>query len=78
MANKSKTRKQKIHKSNKLNLFRKHHKIIFSLIGAVGAIMVWRGVWNLVDTAPFVNAPAISIILGLFLVAISGFFFKLL
>jgi len=74
----SKKSKKRTHKSNKLNLFRKHHKILFSLIGVVGIILVWRGVWNLVDTTPFFNAPVISIIVGFLLVALSGFFFKLL
>lgn len=61
----------------KLKLLRLHHKIIFSVIGIVGIILVWRGVWTLIDATPFFNAPVISILLGILLVAISGFFFKL-
>lgn len=64
--------------SRNIKRFRIHHKIIFSLIGVVGIILVWRGVWTFVDETPFFNTPAISIILGLLLVVISGFFFKLL
>lgn len=65
-------------KFSKIKRFRLHHKLIFALIGIIGIIMVWRGVWTLIDTTPFFNAPVISIILGLLLVVISGFFFKLL
>lgn len=69
---------QKLKARKNFYLFRKHHKITFSLLGVIGVILIWRGVWTIIDTAPFVNAPVISIALGLLLVAISGFFFKLL
>ena len=62
----------------RIKRLRLHHKIIFSLIGIVGIILVWRGVWTLIDATPFFNTPVISIVLGFLLVAISGFFFKLL
>ncbi|OGH19992.1 MAG: hypothetical protein A3D74_03800 [Candidatus Levybacteria bacterium RIFCSPHIGHO2_02_FULL_37_13] len=58
--------------------FRLHHKLIFSLIGIVGIILVWRGVWTFFDNAPLLNDPVVSIIVGFLLVAFSGLFFKLL
>ena len=67
-----------LYPGGKISKFRNHHKIIFALVGVVGIILVWRGIWTLVDTTPFFNTPIISIIAGLFLVAISGLFFKLL
>lgn len=57
---------------------RLHHKIIFSLIGIVGIILVWRGVWTFFDNTPFLNDPVVSIIVGFLLVGFSGLFFKLL
>ena len=62
----------------KLYKMRLHHKIIFALIGGVGAILMWRGVWNLSDLAPFLDNPFASVIAGLILLAISGLFFKFL
>lgn len=61
-----------------INRFRLHHKLIFSLVGIIGIIMVWRGVWTLFDNTPLLKDPLISIIIGFILVAFSGFFFKLL
>jgi K+-transporting ATPase A subunit len=62
----------------KIKRLRLHHKIIFSLIGIVGIILVWRGVWTFFDNTPFLNDPVVSIIVGFLLVGFSGLFFKLL
>lgn len=61
----------------KIEEFRKRYKIIFTLIGVVGVILIWRGVWTIVDTLPYANDPLFSLILGLLLVVISGIFFRL-
>ncbi|OGC50381.1 hypothetical protein A2716_04205 [candidate division WWE3 bacterium RIFCSPHIGHO2_01_FULL_40_23] len=53
------------------------HKVIFTLIGSVGVILVWRGIWTFSDINPFLNNPVSSIVVGLILVIISGFLFKL-
>lgn len=73
--------KKKISKNKPLkNLerFRLHHKIIFSLIGIIGVIAIWRGIWNSLDYTPLINHPLGSIVVGFILVMISGVFFKLL
>ncbi|MBI4078919.1 MAG: hypothetical protein HY429_01335 [Candidatus Levybacteria bacterium] len=56
---------------------RAHHKILFSLVGIIGVVLVWRGIWTLTDATPLLNDPIASIALGIFLVILSGFFFKL-
>ncbi|MBI4091317.1 hypothetical protein HY419_01030 [candidate division WWE3 bacterium] len=56
---------------------RLHHRIIFTLIGAVGVVLFWRGTWGIFDATPFINHPLASVVLGLILVTIAGFFFKL-
>lgn len=61
-----------------LNRFRLHHKILFSITGIIGAVLIWKGIWALTDKAPLLNNPVVSVILGLVLVVISGVFFKLL
>lgn len=61
-----------------LEKFRLHHKIFFSLVGIIGVIAVWRGIWNFLDYTPIINDPATSIIFGFVLIIVSGVFFKLL
>lgn len=64
--------------SKSFNKFRTHHKIIFYLVGVTGVVLIWRGIWVLFDATPFLNQPLASLGLGLFLVIVSGVFFKLL
>lgn len=72
----SRSRRSKSFK--KFEKFRLHHKIIFSVIGIIGVVAIWRGIWTLLDLTPFVAHPLVAIIIGLILVAAaSGFFFKL-
>lgn len=75
------TMKKKVIKNKqlkKLERFRLHHKAFFSLVGVVGIIAIWRGIWTYLDYTPLINHPFISIIIGIFLAIISGVFFKLL
>ncbi|MBI2074502.1 MAG: hypothetical protein HYT83_01550, partial [Candidatus Levybacteria bacterium] len=60
-----------------LSRARLHHKLIFSLLGVIGVVLVWRGIWTLTDAIPFLNDPITSVIIGLLMVILSGFFFKL-
>ena len=53
-----------------------HHKVLFTLIGASGVILVWRGLWGIFDTTPFLNHPVASFVVGLTLVIASGFLFR--
>ncbi|MBI2613781.1 MAG: hypothetical protein HYW62_03335 [Candidatus Levybacteria bacterium] len=74
-------RKQRKNKNNlllKLRRLRFHHRIIFTLLGTMGIVLIWRGTWNLFDKTPLLNDPLISILAGLLLVILSGIFFKLI
>ena len=67
-----------VKRESKVDEMRWHHKVFFSLLGVTGVVLIWRGIWDLVDQAPVLNAPLASVILGLVLVAIAGAFFELL
>jgi len=75
--------RKKVKKINKkhfveLGSFRIHHKVLFTCVGVVGVILVWRGIWSLFDQTPIVSNPIVSLLLGLLLVLFSGIFFKLI
>lgn len=64
--------------SKKIKEFRERYRITFTLIGVVGIILIWRGVWTIVDTLPYVNNPFLSLLIGFIFVAVSGIFFRLI
>ncbi len=54
------------------------HPLIYALLGAVGIVMLWRGIWHTVDAIPLIgdgplNGP-ISIVIGLIILLITGIF----
>lgn len=57
--------------------YRVHHKILFTLLGTTGVVLIWRGLWMLFDLTPVINHPIISLILGFALVILSGFLFRI-
>lgn len=61
----------------KLKKLRSHHKIIFIILGLIGTVSLWRGVWNLLDVSPVVSHPIVSVVIGISLVTISGLFYKM-
>jgi hypothetical protein len=54
------------------NRFRSHY-LLYTLIGGIGMIVFWRGIWDLTYVIPVVENPVVSIVIGLFLMAITGF-----
>lgn len=46
--------------------FRLHKKVLYVLLVAVGMILVWRGVWDLVDMYVFLENPLLSALISLF------------
>ncbi|MDP2649697.1 MAG: hypothetical protein Q8P10_02535 [bacterium] len=73
-------KKKKIKRSplKGFKILRLHHKIIFTFIGVLGVVLVWRGIWNIFDNLPVLNNPLISVFFGFLLVVLSGIFFKLI
>ncbi len=62
---------------NSFKKFRIHHRIFFYVLGAFGAILIWRGVWDLVDATPIFNHPVVSLLSGVGLTVAAGVFFEL-
>lgn len=49
------------------------YPILYALIGSVGVVLFWRGVWHTADYFPFLNGP-VSTILGIIILFITGIF----
>ncbi|MBI2032491.1 MAG: hypothetical protein HYT09_02490 [Candidatus Levybacteria bacterium] len=62
---------------SKIREARERHKIISTLMGIVGVVLIWRGIWTITDSLPYFNHPWLSLLVGLILVIVSGIFFKL-
>lgn len=45
--------------------------IIYALVGGVGVILFWKGVWETAETVPLLHGPA-SILVGVLIMLISG------
>lgn len=54
-----------IHKSLLHHIGR--HKLILGLIAIIGGVLLWHGLWNLVDITPLATNYVLSISIGLFL-----------
>ncbi len=48
-----------------------HYPILYSLIGAVGIVLVWKGVWETAEHFPILYGPA-SILLGTAILLVTG------
>lgn len=70
-----KVNKDATHQVRKIIRFRR--KITVSLLGTIGVVLLWRGLWMIFDLTPLVSHPFVSIGLGLFVLILSGFLYKL-
>mgnify|MGYP003453132776 FL=1 len=49
-----------------------HYPIVYALLGGIGVVLFWRGVWHIADDF---NVPsAVSLIFGILLLLITGVF----
>ncbi|MEK7613151.1 MAG: hypothetical protein AAB449_03340 [Patescibacteria group bacterium] len=48
-----------------------HHPVLYALIGAVGIILVWKGVWETAELIPGLFGPG-SIIMGVIILLLTG------
>ncbi|MFZ1987464.1 MAG: hypothetical protein WAV21_00300 [Minisyncoccia bacterium] len=48
-----------------------HYPIIYALIGAVGIILVWKGIWETAEYFPILFGP-VSILLGVLILLATG------
>ena len=49
------------------------YPILYALIGGVGVIMFWRGIWHTADGIPFLTGP-VSTLIGLLILFLTGIF----
>lgn len=50
------------------------YPILYAVIGGVGIILFWRGVWHTADMIPFIENGPVSIVVGATLLLITGIF----
>lgn len=48
--------------------------IMYALIGGVGVVLFWRGVWHTADNLPFINNSWVSIAIGSIILLLTGVF----
>ncbi len=58
-------------KSNK-----KRKQAFYVILGALGIILFWRGIWTVADYSPIIENPVVSIALGLILLVVSHQWYK--
>lgn len=56
---------------DKIRIRLSHRPILYALIGALGIILVWKGVWETAELFPILYGPA-SIILGVSILLLCG------
>ena len=49
------------------------YPLIYSLVGGVGVVLFWRGVWHTADQFPFLTGP-VSILISLSILLLTGLF----
>ena len=47
--------------------------IIYAIIGGIGIVLFWRGVWQTADKIPFLSGP-VSIIISISILLVTGLF----
>ncbi len=50
-----------------------HYPITYAIIGGVGVVLFWRGVWHTADLFPVMTGP-LSIVLGVVILLLTGLF----
>lgn len=50
-----------------------HYPIPYAIIGGIGVVLFWRGVWHTADLFPFMTGP-ISTVIGIGILLLAGLF----
>ena len=48
--------------------------LLYALIGGVGIVLFWRGVWGIADSLPYLSDPVVSLLVSLVLLLSVGLF----
>ncbi len=61
-----------------LNHKKKPHRVPLAriLVGAIGVILLWRGVWDFVKEVPVIQEPLVSVAVGLLLLYFSHEYYR--
>lgn len=51
-------------------------KIIIFVLGSIGLVSLWRGLWSYLDSAGILSNPAISVLFGISLLILTGWVVK--
>lgn len=41
------------------------HKFLFSMVTAIGVVLVWRGLWDLSELVPGLESSAVALVIGI-------------
>ncbi len=58
---------------DKVRIRLSHRPVLYALIGAIGVVLVWKGVWETAEYFPWLFGPA-SILLGVIILLLTGLF----
>jgi hypothetical protein len=50
------------------------YPLIYALVGGIGIILFWRGVWHAADELPYIANSWVSIIIGILILLLTGVF----
>ncbi|OGC80767.1 hypothetical protein A2943_02715 [Candidatus Adlerbacteria bacterium RIFCSPLOWO2_01_FULL_51_16] len=56
---------------DKIRIRLSHSPVLYSLIGAVGIVLIWKGVWETAELFPWLFGPA-SVLLGVIILLVTG------
>lgn len=56
---------------DKVRISLSHHPIPYSILGALGVVLLWRGIWETADLFPWFGGP-LSIVVGLVILLFTG------
>lgn len=56
---------------DKIRAHLSRYPLIYALIGGVGVVLFWRGVWNIADGYPFLTGP-VSALIGVTILGLTG------
>ncbi len=50
------------------------YPILYALIGGIGIVLFWRGIWHTADELPFISNSWVSIVIGSVILLLTGIF----
>ena len=63
---------------NKRKEKKKVHRVPLArlLIGAIGIVLLWRGIWDFAKDVPILEEPIVSVVIGLLLLYFSHEYYR--